>query len=194
VSTTTPTTMEKRPLQTSNAANIPSKTIEEMYQKKTQLEHILLRPDTYVGSIEKHTQNLWVYENEEMVQRSISYVPGLYKIFDEILVNAADNKQRDPSMDSLKVTIDPEGNTISVYNNGDGVPVEIHQEEKVYVPELIFGHLLTSSNYDDNVKKTTGGRNGYGAKLTNIFSTEFVIETADGRRLKKYKQVVISGF
>jgi DNA topoisomerase-2 len=194
VSTTTPTTMEKRPLQTSNATNIPSKTIEEMYQKKTQLEHILLRPDTYVGSIEKHTQNLWVYENEEMVQRSISYVPGLYKIFDEILVNAADNKQRDPSMDSLKVTIDPEGNTISVYNNGDGVPVEIHQEEKVYVPELIFGHLLTSSNYDDNVKKTTGGRNGYGAKLTNIFSTEFVIETADGHRLKKYKQVVISGF
>jgi len=93
-------------------------------------------------------------------------------------------------MDSLKVTIDPEANTVSVYNNGDGVPVEIHQEEKVYVPELIFGHLLTSSNYDDNVKKTTGGRNGYGAKLTNIFSTEFVIETADGRRLKKYKQVV----
>jgi len=126
-----------------------------------------------------------------MVHRSISYVPGLYKIFDEILVNAADNKQRDPSMDSLKVTIDPEANTVSVYNNGDGVPVEIHQEEKVYVPELIFGHLLTSSNYDDNVKKTTGGRNGYGAKLTNIFSTEFVIETADGRRLKKYKQVVI---
>ncbi|XP_004499912.1 DNA topoisomerase 2 [Cicer arietinum] len=181
--------MEKRPLQTSNATNIPSKTIEEMYQKKTQLEHILLRPDTYVGSIEKHTQNLWIYENDEMVHRSISYVPGLYKIFDEILVNAADNKQRDPSMDSLKVTIDPEANTVSVYNNGDGVPVEIHQEEKVYVPELIFGHLLTSSNYDDNVKKTTGGRNGYGAKLTNIFSTEFVIETADGRRLKKYKQV-----
>jgi len=57
------------------------------------------------------------------------------------------------------------------------------------VPEMIFGHLLTSSNYNDNEKKTTGGRNGYGAKLTNIFSTEFVIETADGRRQKKYKQV-----
>lgn len=124
-----------------------------------------------------------------MVQKSITYVPGLYKIFDEILVNAADNKQRDPKMDSVKVTIDVESNCISVYNNGDGVPVEIHQEEGVYVPELIFGHLLTSSNYDDNEKKTTGGRNGYGAKLTNIFSTEFVVETADGKRLKKYKQV-----
>lgn len=124
-----------------------------------------------------------------MIHRPVTYVPGLYKIFDEILVNAADNKQRDPKMDSVKVTIDAEQNLISVYNNGDGVPVEIHQEEQVYVPELIFGHLLTSSNYDDSVKKTTGGRNGYGAKLTNIFSTEFVIETADGRRQRKYKQV-----
>lgn len=188
------------PLQTSNNVNVAKapaksraaagKTIEEMYQKKSQLEHILLRPDTYIGSIEKHTQTLWVYENEEMVCRPVTYVPGLYKIFDEILVNAADNKQRDPKMDSLKVVIDVEQNLISVCNSGDGVPVEIHQEEGVYVPEMIFGHLLTSSNYDDNVKKTTGGRNGYGAKLTNIFSTEFIIETADGKRLKKYKQVL----
>ncbi|PSS24455.1 DNA topoisomerase [Actinidia chinensis var. chinensis] len=179
---------KKLPLQTSNNVNVP-KTIEETYQKKTQLEHILLRPDTYIGSIEHHAQALWVYENSEMVHRSVSVVPGLYKIFDEILVNAADNKQRDPSMDAMKVSIDVEGNCITVYNNGDGVPVEIHQEEGVYVPEMIFGHLLTSSNYDDTVKKTTGGRNGYGAKLTNIFSTEFVIETADGKRQKKYKQV-----
>ncbi|KAI3983053.1 hypothetical protein MKX01_035334 [Papaver californicum] len=188
---------ETLPLQTSTHANVPKnppsknqkgKTIEEMYQKKTQLEHILLRPDTYVGSIEKHTQRLWVYEGSEMVYRQVSYVPGLYKIFDEILLNAADNKQRDPKMDSMKVDIDVEGNMISVYNNGDGVPVEVHQEEGVYVPEMIFGHLLTSSNYDDAEKKTTGGRNGYGAKLANIFSTEFVIETADGTRKKMYKQ------
>ncbi|AQK73823.1 DNA topoisomerase 2 [Zea mays] len=160
-----------------------------MYQKKTQLEHILLRPDTYIGSVEKHTQALWIYEDGAMVNRSVTYVPGLYKIFDEILVNAADNKQRDPKMDALRVEIDVDSCCISVYNNGDGIPVEVHQEEGVYVPEMILGHLLTSSNYNDNEKKTTGGRNGYGAKLTNIFSTEFVIETADGRRQKKYKQV-----
>ncbi|KAK7243530.1 hypothetical protein RIF29_38329 [Crotalaria pallida] len=185
------------PLQTrttpDNNANIhragPSKTIEQMYQIKTPLEHVLLRPDTYVGSVEKHKQTLWVYENGELVHREVNYVPALYKIFDEILVNAADNKQRDPSMASLKVNIDAEQNTISVYNDGEGIPVEIHRDKKVYVPELIFGHLLTSSNYDDRVKKTTGGRNGYGAKLTNIFSTEFVIETADGKRGKLYKQV-----
>lgn len=67
--------------------------IEKTYQKKTQLEHILLRPDTYVGSIEMENSNLWILsENEEFFeQKTIEYVPGLYKIFDEILVNAADN-------------------------------------------------------------------------------------------------------
>lgn len=82
-------------------------------------------------------------------------VPGLYKIFDEILVNAADNKQRDRSMNKLAVTIDPAANTLSVWNNGRAVPVVVHAEHGVYVPELIFGHLLTSSNYDDDEKKGT---------------------------------------
>lgn len=76
-----------------------------------------------------------------------------------------------------------------MWNNGKGVPVEVHAEEGIYVPEMIFGHLLTSSNYDDAEQKTTGGRNGFGAKLANIFSTEFIIETADGERKRQYKQV-----
>ncbi|KAJ6750860.1 hypothetical protein OIU85_001403 [Salix viminalis] len=175
--------------ESSNPNPIQGRQSKKPTRKRSQLEHILLRPDTYIGSIEKHAQTLWVYEDDKIVHRSVTYVPGLYKIFDDILVNAADNKQRDPKMDALKVLIDAENNLVSVYNNGDGVPVEIHKEEGVYVPELIFGHLLTSSNYDDAEKKTTGGRNGYGAKLTNIFSTEFVVETADGKRQKKYKQV-----
>jgi DNA gyrase/topoisomerase IV subunit B len=72
-----------------------------------------------------------------------SQVPGLYKIFDEIIVNAADNKQRDPSMNRLEVDINPDENSIRVWNNGNGIPVVIHQEHNIYVPELIFGHLLT---------------------------------------------------
>ena len=82
------------------------KSIEEIYQKKSQLEHILLRPDTYVGSTEKQQQTLWVVEEGRMVNKAITFVPGLYKIFDEILVNAADNKARDGSMDMLRVDID----------------------------------------------------------------------------------------
>jgi hypothetical protein len=164
------------------------KSIEETYQKLSQLEHILLRPDTYIGSTEKQSATMWVHDGERMVQRTIAYAPGLFKIFDEILVNAADNKVRDASMDTLRVDIDVAKGEIRVLNTGAGVPVEVHKAEGVYVPELIFGHLLTSSNYDDAEKKVTGGRNGYGAKLANIFSTRFVVETADGRRKRRYKQ------
>src|SRR5436853_2647029 len=91
-------------------------------------------------------------------------------------------------MNTIKVNIDKEEGKISIYNNGKGIPVEIHKEENVWVPELIFGHLLTSSNYDDSDKKVTGGRNGYGAKLANIFSTEFIVETTDSTAGKRYRQ------
>ncbi|CAL1584231.1 unnamed protein product [Knipowitschia caucasica] len=164
-------------------------SVERVYQKKTQLEHILLRPDTYVGSVEPVTQQMWVFDEEiGMNQREITYVPGLYKIFDEILVNAADNKQRDKNMTGIKITIDPDSNTISIWNNGKGIPVVEHKDEKMYVPALIFGHLLTSSNYDDEEKKVTGGRNGYGAKLCNIFSTKFTVETACKEYRHSFKQ------
>uniref|UniRef100_A0A1I8HWP8 DNA topoisomerase 2 n=1 Tax=Macrostomum lignano TaxID=282301 RepID=A0A1I8HWP8_9PLAT len=165
-------------------------SIEKTYQKKTQLEHILLRPDTYIGSVEPVTQSMWVFdsESEAMVQREITFVPGLYKIFDEILVNAADNKQRDPSMSCIKIDIQPEENVMKIWNNGKGIPVVEHKEEKMLVPTLIFGHLLTSSNFNDDEKKVTGGRNGYGAKLCNVFSTEFTLETSCKQYRKKFKQ------
>ena len=117
----------------STGATAKEKTIEQMYQKKTQLEHILLRPDTYIGSTEPTTQSMFVLnaDSGRIINKTITYTPGLYKIFDEILVNAADNKQRDPGMDRMDVTIDAEANTISVKNNGKGIPVEMHKEHKV---------------------------------------------------------------
>ncbi|XP_053674889.1 DNA topoisomerase 2 [Anopheles nili] len=173
-----------------SSPKIGGKSIEKIYQKKSQLEHILLRPDTYIGSIELLREQMWVYDVElkKMVQKEISYVPGLYKIFDEILVNAADNKQRDAKMSMIKIEINQETNTISVWNNGQGIPVVMHKEEKMFVPTMIFGHLLTSSNYNDEEEKVTGGRNGYGAKLCNIFSTKFTVETATKQYKKCFKQ------
>ena len=94
-----------------------------------------------------------------------------------LLVNAADNKIRDPTMSCIRVDIKREENLIRIWNNGAGIPVAYHKVENMYVPSLIFGHLLTSSNYDDTEQKVTGGRNGYGAKLCNIFSKRFVVET-----------------
>ncbi|CAM6032214.1 unnamed protein product, partial [Sphagnum compactum] len=165
-------------------------SVERIYQRKSQLEHILLRPDTYIGSIEMETKQMWVFDEEKGMQlRDISYVPGLYKIFDEVLVNAADNKQRDKNMTCIRIDIDSDKNEITIYNNGKGIPVIEHKEEKMFVPTLIFGHLLTSSNYDDKEKKVVGGRNGYGAKLCNIFSTKFKVETSCKEFKKAFSQV-----
>lgn len=165
------------------------KTATETYQKLTQLEHIIKRPDTYIGSVERTETAMWTYNKQKclMEHKKISFVPGFYKIFDEILVNAADNKQRDKTMNSIKVTIDRENGEISVENDGKGIPVEMHEKEGVYIPEMVFGHLLAGSNFDDTEKKTVGGRNGYGAKLCNVFSTEFTLECQDFANGKRYK-------
>lgn len=129
-----------------------------------------------------------------MVQQELGLVPALIKVFDEILVNASDNKLRDTNCSRLDVMIDPGSDaerrqpTIRIYNDGRGVPVQIHKGEKMYVPEMVFGHLLTGSNFDDSEKRLTGGRHGYGAKLTNIFSKAFTVETIDSSTQQRYRQ------
>lgn len=164
--------------------------IIDKYQKKTQIEHILCRPDTYIGSINIQEEMMWIYENNNIKKKLIEYVPGLYKIFDEILVNAFDHWRNFPNIvDEIRINIDKENNKITVINNGPGIDVVEHPTYNVYIPEMLFGELLTSTNYNDNIKRTTGGRNGYGAKLTNIFSTFFSIETIDlPRKLKFYQE------
>ena len=161
-----------------------------------------------------------ILQNIQMKQDKISHHPALIKVFDEILVNAFDNRLRQTSSSSsasstsattqIDVIIHPGDNNnnnnnssssskarkkkkqlpyISIRNNGKGIPIQIHKKEKMYLPEMLFGHLLTGSNFDDvSEKKLTGGRHGYGAKLTNIFSKYFVVETVDAVRKKKYVQ------
>lgn len=166
-----------------------NKTIEEKYVKQTQHEHIYKKPDTYIGSIESDDTELWVFNDvtDKIIKKVIKYVPGLYKIYDEILVNARDHAVRCSKCKVIKVNISDDG-LIEVWNDGPGIEVVIHKEHNIYVPQMIFGELLTSSNYDDLEKKIVGGKNGYGAKLTNIFSTEFTIETVDAERKLKYVQ------
>lgn len=167
------------------------------YNKKTQYEHILDLPDMYIGSVDRDIiEDIWVWNSEEekMEQRNIKITRGLYKIFDEIIVNAEDQEKRS-QMKELKnpvtkiaVTIDEETGIISVENNGDGIDIEQYEEYgDIYSPELIFGNLLTSENYDKK-KKVVGGKNGLGAKLTNIYSKSFKIETVDAKRKLKYTQ------
>jgi DNA topoisomerase-2 len=171
----------------------------DLYKKHTHREHILELPDTYVGSTETHEEVRWVYDSEtsKMAHRKIAFNPGYYKIFDEILVNARDalvRTQQDPKKQAIKhieisVTRTGDKVVVDVENDGDGIPIEMHPEHKVYAPELIFGHLLTSGNYDKTEEKIVGGKNGYGAKLTNIFSNKFTLNVRSPSSGQKYTQV-----
>ena len=165
------------------------KTVEEKYIKMSPHEHILTLPDTYIGSVEPDAQIMWVCNSTgiKLEKREIEYIPGLYKIYDEIVVNARDHSIRDSKCQNMYITINQDLGEISIWNDGNGIPIEIHKEEQMYVPEMIFGNLLTSSNYKEK-GKTVGGKNGYGAKLANIYSTDFWVETVCSKNKKFYKQ------
>ena len=121
------------------------------YQKKSPREHVLLRPDTYIGDIEETEEEMWISDGDSIKKSAIKYVPGFLKTFDELLVNSRDASVNDKSCNMIKVNYNIEEGYISVYNNGqDGIPVEEHPEHKTLVPSMIFGELLTSSNYDDS--------------------------------------------
>ena len=166
------------------------KTVEEIYTKKELHQHILDRPDSYIGSTKETTEYRFVYdeENKKIVKKIIEYNPGMIKIFDEILVNAIDQTVRESSTNIIKVDFDQLKNQITVFNNGTGLPIVKHKEYGIYIPELLFGNLLTSSNYDDTQKRIVGGMNGLGAKCANLFSTKFIIETVDANKKLYYKQ------
>jgi len=162
------------------------------YERLSHVEHILKRPDTYVGSLAPESASYWIRDGDRFKLSELSASPGLVKIFDEVLVNAIDQHSMHPKkVTSIKVAVAGDG-TILVENSGVCVPIKKHEKERgadgkpLWIPELIFGHLLTSSNYNDEEQRVTGGRNGYGAKLANVFSSKFWIVISDGKKV--YRQ------
>ncbi len=171
--------------------------LSEQYQQKTDKEHILDNPDTYIGSIENVDSQMWVYDedNKSIKLKTIEYIPGLYKLFDEGIVNSRDHVVRMIQsallnkifVSQIKVNITKEG-LIEIYNDGNGIDIAKHPEYDIWIPEMIFGHLRTSTNYKKNEKRIVGGKNGFGFKLVLIWSSYGKIETVDHTRGLKYVQ------
>ena len=178
-----------------NAENLQ---IAQKYQRKTDKEHVLHNPGMYIGSTDIIESTLWVFDDEtnKIVQKSIRYIPAMYKLFDEIIVNARDHVLRIIQLDHIdkknvtyiEVAIDKETGLITISNDGNGIDVVQHPTEKIWIPELIFAHLRSSTNYDKNEKKIVGGQNGIGSKAVFIWSTFAKIETVDHIRGLKYEQ------
>ena len=171
--------------------------LAKQYQRKTDKEHILDNPDTYIGSVETVDASMWVHDNiqNKIILKNIEYVPGLYKLFDEGIVNCRDHVVRminSPLLDkkmvtNISVTVSEDG-TIVMENDGNGIDIAKHPEYGIWIPEMIFGHLRTSTNYDKTEKRIVGGKNGFGFKLVLIWSTYGKVETIDHRRGLMYVQ------
>lgn len=171
-------TLEKKPLEKKTFGATEERTNEEVYQMMEDYEHILSEnPDMYVGSIEATTTDQYVYyeEAKKIIKKKMTYSPALLKIYDEIIVNVRDQTIRQETCNEIYVTIDKQTGYITVKNNGNSIPVQIHKETNIYIPEMIFFHLRTSSNFN-TTGKIVGGKNGFGAKLTNIFSKHFIVD------------------
>ena len=174
-----------------------SNILAKQYQKKTDRQHILDNPDTYIGSVENVDANMWVFDDssQKIILKQIEYIPGLYKLFDEGIVNCRDHVIRmiqssandKKCVSYIETTISEDG-TITFENDGNGIDVAKHPEYDIWIPEMIFGHLRTSTNYDKDEKKIVGGKNGFGFKLVLIWSTHGSIETVDHVRGLKYTQ------
>ena len=165
------------------------------YEKLDQIEHIHRRSDMYVGSLKpKREENVWVGNKKlDTIKKvdSLKFSQGLLRIFVEAISNAIDNvwrsRQEGIKPTKIEITIDKETGLTSVKNDGLCIPIEIQQQTGLYNPELIFGHLLTSSNYDDTEDRYTSGRNGLGIKLANVFSKTFKVICCDGK--KKFEKI-----
>ena len=174
--------------------------LAETYQQKTDIEHILDAPDTYIGPVDSDNIKYWTLdESNNIVYQNYDFIGGLYKLFDEGIVNCRDhvvrlqqkkkNKEKNiVSVTEISITVDKATGVITMYNDGNGIDVAKHPENDLWIPEMIFGHLRTSTNYNKDEKKIVGGKNGFGFKLVLIYSKWGKIETVDHIRGKKYKQ------
>tara|TARA_B100001741_G_scaffold269714_1_gene236927 strand:+ start:965 stop:4180 length:3216 start_codon:yes stop_codon:yes gene_type:complete len=163
----------------------------ESVQKLSHIEHVLKRPDSYVGPVDAVREPYWVLSGKKFKKTTTKYSPALLKIFDEVLVNAIDRNSMYPKqVTSISINVDKNSGMVTIDNNGPlgGLVIQKNQKEDVWNPELVFGHLLTSTNYDDTQKRIVGGRNGYGAKLANIYSKWFSVIIKDPETKQEYSQ------
>lgn len=159
--------------------------IADKYKRLSEQEHVLLRPARYLGDINTSTKRDWTIDREWKVQRGdIQHNPAFLKLFDEIISNSVDFSltAEGKALNVIRVTVDPAQGFIAVYDNG-GIPVvqKVDQGETLWIPDLIFGHLRSGSNFADAEDSLSTGQNGEGSSLVNIFSKRFDVETCDGK-------------
>lgn len=157
------------------------------YQHLDEIDHILARPDMYVGSTQCTKKDLHIYnfDSQKCLMKNIDYNPGLERIFLEPLSNACDNSFRsiEKGINPGEINVTVVDGRISIENKGNPISIYFMEDHGMYSPEFIFSKLRTGSNFDDNQERQLCGRNGFGVKLTNVYSNYFKVECCDGTQL-----------
>lgn len=152
-----------------------------MIRKLSERDHLLLRPNMYIGAIDLTKSNEYIFEDDKLVYKEIEFVPGFIKIINEIIDNSVDVaiKTKFKSCDQISIKMTDE--FIEVQDNGTGIPIQKNEDGHSFI-ELAFGHARSGSNFDDDANRTQIGTNGVGSFCTNCFSTKFIAYTDDGKK------------
>ncbi len=171
------------------------------YQNLSYNQHVRLRTGMYVGSKDITENNVWILNKEDnkLEKQVLKYSIAMYNIIDEIIVNSIDHIQRTLNIkgknkcDIIKLNFNKDTGIISVWNNGEGIIVEKFKDQDYYIPEMIFSKEMSGSNFNSDSSKISAGMNGSGAKICNILSKEFVVETTDLKNKLHYYQKFENG-
>lgn len=158
-----------------------------------EIDHILHRPDMYIGSLRPKRSDEYVLTTDLITKKEFENSPGLTRIFIEVLSNAIDNVQRSKSYKipckKIKISIDAATGETKVWNDGLFIPIA-HDETQsdLYKHSIIFGKMRTSTNYNDAEERLGSGRNGVGVKLANVLSSTFKIRAVDPTNKLSFSQ------
>jgi DNA gyrase/topoisomerase IV subunit B len=152
------------------------------------VEHILKRPNIYIGSINKTKDLRYIYENGKFIEAEVNIVPGMIKLVEEIIDNSVESHIKNKFQDKPKIKINIYDDYFVVEDNGIGIPNIKHynkiKKKEEYMCETAFGTAKAGSNFNDN-ERVGVSLNGLGSFLTNVYSLKFIaINKNNGLEIK----------
>lgn len=151
-------------------------------------EHIEQK-SMWLGTKNISSYEEWLYNatTEEFEKVSVEFSPALLKCFWELTCNAVDASIRSKMVKNIYLSFDKKKGTFSIFNDGGAIPVLYDDRVKEWLPQAVATNPFSGSNLKENKERRTGGTNGLGLKLCNIFSNKMTLESYDGK--KGYGQI-----
>lgn len=152
----------------------------EEFKKKTSREHILERPNMYIGAVNNVSNTEYIIKDNKITNSEITYIPGLVKIINEIIDNSVDISIKTDFKGCNKIEVNITDSYVEVIDNGPGIPV-VKNSDNEYIPFMCWGYAMSGSNFDNDENRKHIGMNGVGSYCTNVWSKKFTGISDDGK-------------